>query len=128
MSQSHKSVNDCKMPPTFKSGGRRTRDAAGKATRQAQPAGHGRAMEQEARQVLRRLQGLGQCRQALQARAHDQGEREARLSKQGWRVHIQRKGSKDKPISDTQQRRNHRIAKTRARIEQVGAALAQMGG
>jgi hypothetical protein len=56
------------------------------------------------------------------------GEREARLSKQGWRMHIQRKGSKDKPISDAQQRRNHRIAKTRPRIEHVFAGLAQMGG
>jgi transposase, IS5 family len=56
------------------------------------------------------------------------GEREARLSKQGWRMHIQRKGSKDRPISNTQQRRNHRIAKTRARMEHVFTGLAQMGG
>jgi transposase, IS5 family len=55
-------------------------------------------------------------------------EREERLSKQGWRMHIQRKGSKDKPISATQKRRNHRIAKTRAHIEHVFAGLAQMGG
>lgn len=50
------------------------------------------------------------------------------MSKQGWRWHIQRNGSKDKPISATQERRNHRIAKTRARIEHVFAGLAQMGG
>jgi IS5 family transposase len=43
-------------------------------------------------------------------------------------MHIQRKGSKGKPISEAQQRRNHRIAKTRARIEHVFASLAQMGG
>jgi hypothetical protein len=43
-------------------------------------------------------------------------------------MHIQRKGTKDKPISEAQQRRNHRIAKTRARIEHVFAGLAQMGG
>lgn len=43
-------------------------------------------------------------------------------------MHIQRKGSKDKPISETQERRNRRIAKTRARIEHVFASLAQMGG
>jgi len=55
------------------------------------------------------------------------GEREARLKGQGWRVHIQRKGSKDKPISETQQRRNKRIAKIRARVEHVFAGLAQMG-
>jgi len=56
------------------------------------------------------------------------GEREARLSKQGWRMQIQRKGSKDKPTSATQLRRNHRIAKTRVRVEHVFGALAQMGG
>ncbi|HEX7988396.1 MAG TPA: transposase [Duganella sp.] len=55
------------------------------------------------------------------------GEREARLKGQGWRGHIQRKGSKDKPISETQERRNKRIAKIRARVEQVFAGLAQMG-
>ena len=55
------------------------------------------------------------------------GEREARLKGQGWRVHIQRKGSKDKPISETQERRNKRIAKIRARVEHVFAGLAQMG-
>ena len=55
------------------------------------------------------------------------GEREARLAGQGWRVHIQRKGSKGKPVSAAQERRNKRIAKTRARVEHVFAGLAQMG-
>jgi transposase, IS5 family len=41
---------------------------------------------------------------------------------------IQRKGSKDTPLSDTQERRNRCIAKTRARVEHVFAGLAQMGG
>lgn len=52
----------------------------------------------------------------------------ARTNTKGWRLHIQRKGGKDKPISATQERRNRRIAKTRARIEHVFAGLAQMGG
>ena len=56
------------------------------------------------------------------------GAREERLSKQGWRMHIQRKGTKDKPISETQERRSRRIAKTRARVEHVLAVLAQLGG
>lgn len=56
------------------------------------------------------------------------GGREVQLSRQGWRMHIQRKGSKDKSLSEAQQRRNHRIARTRARIEHVFAGLAQMGG
>lgn len=45
----------------------------------------------------------------------------------GWRMFIQRKGNKDKPLSDTQKRRNRRIAKSRARVEHVFAGLAQMG-
>lgn len=67
-------------------------------------------------------------RNMLADKGYVDGEREVRLSKQGWRMHIQRKGSKDKPISDTQQRSNHRIAKTRAHIEHVFAGLDQMGG
>jgi IS5 family transposase len=53
---------------------------------------------------------------------------EERLSKQGWRVHIQRKGTKDKPISETQRCRNRRIAQMRARVEHVFAGLAQLDG
>ena len=56
------------------------------------------------------------------------GEREARLKDQGWRMHIQHKGSKDKPLSEAQQRRNRRIASPRARVEHVFAGLAQLGG
>ncbi|CAN7549395.1 IS5 family transposase [Duganella sp. LjRoot269] len=56
------------------------------------------------------------------------GEREARLKGQGWRMHIQRKGSKDRPLSEAQERRNKRIAKPRARVEHVFAGLAQLGG
>jgi hypothetical protein len=38
------------------------------------------------------------------------------------------KRSKDKPLSVTQERRNRRIAKARARVEDVFAGLAQLGG
>lgn len=55
-------------------------------------------------------------RDILADKGYVDGERETRLSKQAWRMHIQYKGSKDKPVSEVQQRRNHRIAKTRARI------------
>src|SRR5471032_424522 len=55
-------------------------------------------------------------------------KREERLTGQGYRMHIQRKGSKDKPISEAQQRRNRRIASPRARVEHVFAGLAQLGG
>jgi IS5 family transposase len=56
------------------------------------------------------------------------GEREARLKSEGWRMHIQRKGSKDKALSEGQERRNRRIASPRARVEHVFAGLAQLGG
>lgn len=56
------------------------------------------------------------------------GEREKRLSEKGWRLHIQRKGQAGKPLSDCQERRNRRIAKTRARVEHIYASLEQMGG
>lgn len=56
------------------------------------------------------------------------GEREQRLKAQGWRVHIQRKAQKGKPLSACQTRRNTRIARIRARVEHVFAALEQMGG
>ena len=53
---------------------------------------------------------------------------EQRLREQGWRLRIQRKGQAGKPLSDCQQRRNWRIAKTRARVAHVFASLEQMGG
>ena len=56
------------------------------------------------------------------------GGREARLKAKGWRVHIQRKAEKDKPLSACQERRNTRIARVRARVEHVFAAMDQMGG
>lgn len=61
-------------------------------------------------------------------RGYPTAEREAKLKQAGWRVHIQRKGSATKGISDTQKKRNRRIATPRARVEHVFGALAQMGG
>lgn len=62
----------------------------------------------------------------------DQGypseEREAWLKANGYRNRIQRKGHRNKPLSETQQKRNRRIAKTRARVEHEFAAIEQMGG
>ena len=55
-------------------------------------------------------------------------EREARLKGQGWRMHIQRKGTKEKALSEAQERRNRHIASPRARVEHVFAGLAQLGG
>lgn len=55
-------------------------------------------------------------------------EREQRLGEQGWRLHIQRKGQAGRALSQCQEQRNRRIAKTRARVEHVFASLEQMGG
>ncbi len=55
-------------------------------------------------------------------------EREERLHAQGYRLHIQRKAKKGKPLSACQERRNRRIAKVRARVEHVFAAITQWGG
>lgn len=55
-------------------------------------------------------------------------EREEKLLAAGYCNQIQRKGARNHPLSDCQQRRNQRIAKTRARVEHVFAALEQMGG
>jgi len=67
-------------------------------------------------------------RTVLADKGYVDGEREARLTDAGWRMFIQCKGGKDKPLSETQERRNRRIAKTRARVEHVFAGLAQLGG
>ena len=55
-------------------------------------------------------------------------EREERLREQGYRPQIQRKAKKGKTRSACQERRNRRIAKVRARVEHVFAAITQWGG
>ncbi|WP_312283820.1 IS5 family transposase [Candidatus Igneacidithiobacillus taiwanensis] len=55
-------------------------------------------------------------------------EREERLQEQGYRPQIQRKAKQGKPLSACQERRNRRIARIRARVEHVFAAIAQWGG
>jgi hypothetical protein len=53
-----------------------------------------------------------------------EGEREARLKGQAWRIHLQRKGSEDKSLSEVQEWRKKRIANPRARVERAFAGLA----
>jgi transposase, IS5 family len=55
-------------------------------------------------------------------------ERETRLNDKGWRIQIQRKAQRNRPLSKCRQERNHRIAKTRARVEHVFASLEHQGG
>lgn len=50
------------------------------------------------------------------------------LKRQGYRHQIQGKGKRNQPLSECQQRRNQRIAKTRARVEHVFAGIEPMGG
>ena len=66
--------------------------------------------------------------EAYADRGHPSQEREEQLKAQGYRGRIQRKGSRNHPLSESQQRRNHNIAKVRARVEHVFGALEQMGG
>lgn len=54
--------------------------------------------------------------------------REDRLKQQGLRVHIQRKGTNAKPLSECQKNRNNRISKVRVRVEHAFAGIEQMGG
>jgi IS5 family transposase len=61
-------------------------------------------------------------------RGYPSAEREATLSAAGWPVQIQRKGSANKPISETQKQRNRRIATPRARVEHVFGSMRHMGG
>ena len=57
-------------------------------------------------------------------RAYPSTERETWLKENGYRNQIQRKGQRNEPLSECQQR----IAKTRVRVEHVFAAIEQMGG
>ena len=61
-------------------------------------------------------------------RGYPSQEREEPLKAQGYRSRIQRKGRRNRPLSECQQRRNQNIAKVRARVEHVFGALEQMGG
>lgn len=61
-------------------------------------------------------------------KAYPSAQREENLAAEGYRNHIQRKGKRNQPLSAAQQRRNHRIAKTRARVEHDLGAFEQMGG
>ena len=61
-------------------------------------------------------------------RGYPSKEREAWLKAKGYRNRIQRKGQRNKPLSEAQKRRNRTIAKTRVRVEHVFASIAQMGG
>lgn len=61
-------------------------------------------------------------------KAYPSAQRLAMLKTLGFKEGIQRKAQKNKPLSACQQRRNHRIAKRRAKVEHVFAGIRHMGG
>ena len=63
-------------------------------------------------------------RDAYADRGYPSAEREAWLKANGFRNQIQRKGKRNKPLSEYKLGRNKRIPKTRARV----GAIEQMGG
>lgn len=73
------------------------------------------------------LDATNTSRDVYADKGYPSAQREAKLKCAGYRNHIQRKGQRNQPLSACQQRRNRRIAKTRARVEHVFGAIAQMG-
>jgi len=61
-------------------------------------------------------------------RGYPSEAREQWLKERNVRNRIQRKGARNHPLSACQKQRNHRIAKTRARVEHIFGAMEQMGG
>lgn len=74
------------------------------------------------------LDAANTSREVSADKGYVDGEREARLTKAGWRMKIQRKAKQGKPLGARQKGRNTTIARTRARVEHVFAGLSQIGG
>jgi len=67
--------------------------------------------------------------QAIYAdRGYPKATRERALREKGYRVHIQHKGERNKPLREREHQRNHLIAKRRAYVEHAFARLHQLGG
>lgn len=60
--------------------------------------------------------------------AYRSAQREAELKEQGYRSHIQTKGTVKRKLSERATQANHRRAKVRVRVEHVFAAQTAMGG
>ena len=60
--------------------------------------------------------------------AYDSSERRRRLHEAGWRVHIQRKGRRNHPLSEWEKQGNRTRARIRSRVEHVfGIQLSRAG-
>ncbi|MFZ5637090.1 MAG: IS5 family transposase [Pseudomonadota bacterium] len=88
----------------------------------------GTASTHDSRHFAAVLDPSNTSRDVYADRGYPSAAREAWLKENGFRNRIQRKGTRSQPLSDCQQRRNKRIAKTRARVEHAFAAIEQMGG
>ena len=73
--------------------------------------------------VLKRLYNLSD-----EQMEYPSAQRREMLVTLGFKAGLQRKAQAGKPLSDCQQRRNHRIAKRRARVEHVFASIRHIGG
>lgn len=60
-------------------------------------------------------------------RGYPSAQRSQMLKALGYREHIQRKAKPDKALSECQQKRNKRIAKTRAQVEHPFAQMRHVG-
>jgi len=78
--------------------------------------------------VLKRLYSDNTCRDVHADRGHAGREREEALQAKGYRPQIQRKAKPHWPLLKRQSARNTRIARVRARVEHVFAAIEAMGG
>ena len=68
------------------------------------------------------------CRDVYADRGYASKEREETLQAKGYRPQIQRKAKPHRPLPKRQKARNTRIARVRARVEHVFAAIEAMGG
>jgi hypothetical protein len=78
--------------------------------------------------VLKRLYSDNTCRDVHADRGYASKEREEALQAKGYRPQIQRKAKPHWPLLKRQSARNTRIARVRARVEDVFAAIEAMGG
>ena len=68
------------------------------------------------------------CRDVYADRGYASKEREEALQANGYRPQIQRKAKPHRPLPKRQKARNTRIARVRARVEHVFAAIEAMSG
>ena len=68
------------------------------------------------------------CRDVYADRGYASKQREEALQAKGYRPQIQRKAKPHRPLPKRQKARNTRIARVRARVEHVFAAIEAMGG